>query len=95
MIICLLTYILAVLTGDVKMSAEKRLMVHSHSGDNDDPEGEIESIDIIKEKMKNIIDIAVAGEGLQNLRENGKYCAISNICQFLFDTFYNLTKLAI
>jgi len=78
MISCLLTYYLAILTGDVKMSAEKRLMVHSH--DNDDPEGEIESIEIIKEKMKNIIDIAVAGEGLQKLREK-----MENIA--LFQTF--------
>ena len=46
------------------MSAERRLMVHTQSGDNNVSEGESESIDIVKDKMKNIIDIAVADEGL-------------------------------
>ena len=50
MINCLLTYFLAVLTGDVKMSAERRLMIHTHSGDNNVPKGESKSIDIVKEK---------------------------------------------
>ena len=35
-------------------------------------ESESESIDIVKGEMKNIIDITVAGEGLQNLREKWK-----------------------
>ena len=45
------------------MSAERRLMVHTQLCDNNMSECESESIDIVKRKMKNIIDIAVVGEG--------------------------------
>ena len=53
----------------VKMSAERRLTMWNSeempdsNGDNDD-----EMNEIVKCKMMKVIEIAVAGEGLENLR---------------------------
>ena len=47
------------------MSAERRLTIWNYV-----PEVENESIDEVKENMKKVIDLAVEGEGLENLRCN-------------------------
>ena len=46
------------------MSAERRLNVDASYEDSD-------TIEMVKQKMKEIIDIAVAGDALQNLRQTG------------------------
>ena len=53
----------ALLTGEVKMSAERRITIWIYVPGNRN-EDNIE----VKEKMQQLIDIAVEGEGLENLR---------------------------
>ena len=54
----------ASLSGEVKMSAERRLTVFYYVQENE-IEDRNERINEVKEKMKQIIDIAVEGEGLE------------------------------
>ena len=53
------------------MSAEKRLTIWSYVS-----ESENENINEVKENMKKLIDIAVEGEGLENLRCNTEMLGI-------------------
>ena len=53
----------ALLTGEVKMSAERRITIWIYV-----PGNRNEDNNEVKEKMKQLIDIAVEGEGLENLR---------------------------
>ena len=57
----------ALLSGEVKMSAERRLTIFNYVPENN-IEASNEEINEMKEKMKQIIDIAVEGEGLENIR---------------------------
>jgi len=59
--------IVALLTGEVKMSAEKRLTIFNDVPNND-IEASNDEANEMKNKMKQIIDVAVKGEGLENIR---------------------------
>ena len=59
----------ALLSGEVKMSAERRLTVFNYVPQQNMEAGN-EEINEMKEKMKQIINIAVEGEGLENIRCN-------------------------
>ena len=63
------------------MSAERRLNVDASYEDND-------TIEVVKEKMKKIIDIAVAGDALQNLRqEPGNFEIFETLVSFCLINF--------
>ena len=68
------------------MSAESRLNVDASYEDSD-------TIEVVKEKMKKIIDIAVAGDALQNLRqEPGNFEIFETLVSFClihFTTSFN------
>ena len=68
------------------MSAESRLNVDTSYEDSD-------TIEVVKEKMKKIIDIAVAGDALQNLRqEPGNFEIFETLVSFClihFTTSFN------
>ena len=55
----------ALLTGEFKMSAERRITIWIYV-----PENRNKDNNEVKEKMKQLIDIAVEGGGLENLRCN-------------------------
>ena len=57
----------ALLAGNVKMSAEKRLTLWSSPDTDDTSSDNIENNDDVKAKIMTILDIAIAGEGLENL----------------------------
>ena len=59
--------IVALLTGEVKMSAEKRLTIFNDVPNND-IEASNDEANEMKNKMKQLIDVAVKGEGLENIR---------------------------
>ena len=66
------------------MSAESRLNVDASYEDSD-------TIEVVKEKMKKIIDIAVAGDALQNLRkEPGNFGIFETLVSFLSIQHYRL-----
>ena len=54
----------ALLKGQAKMSAEKRLTIMNSEGEN-----EVTETETLKEDMKRLIDIARAGEGLESIRK--------------------------
>ena len=56
------------MTRNVKMSAEKHLTIWSSSDAGDTSDDNIENSDDIKTKMMKIINIAISGQGLENLR---------------------------
>jgi len=69
------------LKGEVKMSAKRRLNVDASYEDSD-------TIEVVKEKMKKIIDIAVAGDALQNLRqEPGNFEIFETLVSFCLINF--------
>ena len=55
--------------------------------------GESDTIDTIKKKRKDIIDMAVAGDALQNLRQKSEYIQLFEIsvslCLIHLTTLYN------
>ena len=68
------------------MSAERRLNVDASDEDSD-------TIEMVKEKMKKIIDIAVAGDALQNLRQEPEnfeiFETLVSFCLIQFTTSFN------
>ena len=47
-------------------------MLYTGTCDVDVSDRESDTIDMVKQKMKNIIDISVAGDALQNLRQKSE-----------------------
>ena len=60
-------FVSALLRGDVKMSAERRLTIQSLPDSEKTSANNIDNIDQLKSKMMKIINIAKAGNGLENL----------------------------
>ena len=56
------------MTGNVKISAKKRLTLWSSPDTDDTSDDIIENSDDVKAKMIKIINIAISGQGLENLR---------------------------
>ena len=54
--------------GNIKMSTEKRLTLWSSPDADDTSYDNIENSDDVKAKLMKIIDIAISGQGLENLR---------------------------
>ena len=75
------------------MSAEKRLNVNTVTGNSYVSDRESDNIDMAKQKMKNIIDIVVAGDALQNLRAESEntqlFETFASYCLIHFMTSYN------
>ena len=57
----------ALLTGNVKMSAEKCLTVRNSPDSDNETSNDIENINGVKANMMKIIDIAILSKGLGNL----------------------------
>ena len=75
------------------MSTEIRLIIWSSPDDDNTSSKEVDYSERAKEKMKEIIDIAVSGEGLENVRtklENIELLhTFASYCFISFTTYIN------